>query len=64
MLLRICRNFLLRFLAVMKDLFSSDNLPCVHGLGYIIKEMNIHETYFTFLSKIGSSSTEGIRMGR
>lgn len=48
----------------MKTLFSSDNIPKEHGLGYIIKEMNIHERYFTFLSKIGSISAEGVRLGR
>lgn len=48
----------------MKDLFSQDNNPKCHGLGYIIKEMNIHDTYFTFLSKIGSYTAEGVRLGR
>lgn len=35
-------------------MFTNVNTPAVHGIGYLIKEMNIHPTNFTFLSKIGS----------
>lgn len=55
---------MLSFLTPLKDLFSQDNNPKIHGLGYIIKEMNIHDNYFTFLSKIGSYTSEGVRLGR
>lgn len=48
----------------MKTMFSNNNLPTVHGMGYIVKEMNIHQYNFTFLSKIGTLTPGGVKLAR
>lgn len=48
----------------MKDIYSNDARPKIHGLGYLVKTLDIHDTKFNFLSKIGEITPQGIRLGR
>lgn len=53
MLLRLLKSDLKKVLERMKEIYSNDARPKIHGLGYLVKTLDIHDTKFNFLSKIG-----------